>query len=76
MNCGISPISGKLEESALVLGFEDSWLEPRTKADPPISRLTPQFQTPQFQEYRKLWEANFERLDTLLDELKARKNKP
>jgi len=28
------------------------------------------------QEYRKLWEANFERLDTLLDELKARKNKP
>ena len=28
------------------------------------------------QEYRKLWEANFERLDTLLDELKARKNEP
>jgi DNA-binding transcriptional ArsR family regulator len=28
------------------------------------------------QEYRKLWEANFESLDTLLDELKARKKKP
>ncbi len=24
------------------------------------------------EEYRKLWQANFERLDTLLDELKAR----
>src|SRR3954453_22399711 len=28
------------------------------------------------EDFRKLWEANFERLDTLLDELKARKNKP
>jgi DNA-binding transcriptional ArsR family regulator len=26
--------------------------------------------------YRKLWEANFERLDALLDELKARKQNP
>ena len=26
--------------------------------------------------YRKLWEANFERLDALLDEMKARKPKP
>jgi DNA-binding transcriptional ArsR family regulator len=28
------------------------------------------------EDYRKLWEANFERLDALLDELKARKKKP
>jgi len=28
------------------------------------------------EEYRKIWEANFERLDTLLDELKARKKNP
>src|SRR5947209_4342472 len=28
------------------------------------------------EEYRKLWEANFERLDDLLDELKAGKKKP
>jgi DNA-binding transcriptional ArsR family regulator len=26
--------------------------------------------------YRKIWEANFERLDTLLDELKTGKTKP
>ena len=60
-----------LEKAGLISRGRDAQKRPCRIEARPLAEATEWLQ-----EYRKLWEANFERLDTLLDELKARKNKP
>ena len=60
-----------LEKAGLISRGRDAQKRPCRIEARPLAEATEWLQ-----EYRKLWEANFERLDTLLDELKARTNKP
>src|SRR5206468_11346053 len=60
-----------LEKAGLITRGRDAQRRPCRIEARPLAEATEWLQ-----EYRKLWEANFERLDTLLDELKARENKP
>src|SRR4051795_9162882 len=60
-----------LERAGLISRSRDAQRRPCRIEARPLAEATEGLQ-----EYRKLWEANFERLDTLLDELKARKSRP
>jgi DNA-binding transcriptional ArsR family regulator len=60
-----------LEKAGLISRGRDAQKRPCRIEAKPLAKANEWLE-----EYRKLWEANFERLDTLLDELKARKKKP
>ena len=60
-----------LEKAGLISRGRDAQKRPCRIEAKPLAEATEWLQA-----YRKLWEANFEGLDNLLDELKSRKNKP
>lgn len=55
-----------LEKAGLIACGRDAQSRPRRIVAKPLAEATAWLE-----EYRRLWEANFERLDDLLDELKA-----
>ena len=57
-----------LEKAGLVIRGRDAQRRPCRIAAEPLAAANAWLE-----DYRKIWEANFERLDTLLDELKAEK---
>jgi DNA-binding transcriptional ArsR family regulator len=57
-----------LEKAGLITRGRDAQRRPCRIAAEPLARANEWLE-----DYRKIWEANFDRLDTLLDELKAEK---
>ncbi len=55
-----------LEKAGLIIRGRDAQRRPCRIAAEPLAAANEWLE-----DYRKIWEANFERLDTLLDELKA-----
>jgi DNA-binding transcriptional ArsR family regulator len=60
-----------LEKAGLVTRGRDAQRRPCRIEPAPLAEANEWLE-----KYRELWEANFERLDDLLEELKARKKKP
>src|SRR3954453_10560431 len=60
-----------LEKAGLITRGRDAQRRPCRIAAEPLAEANGWLE-----DYRKLWEANFDRLDTLLDELKAGKKTP
>ena len=60
-----------LEKAGLISRGRDAQKRPCRIAAEPLAEANEWLE-----DYRKLWEANFDRLDNLLDELKAEKKKP
>src|SRR4051795_12760856 len=58
-----------LERAGLITRGRDAQRRPCRIAAEPLAEANEWLEG-----YRKIWEANFDRLDTLLDELKARKS--
>ena len=56
-----------LERAGLISRSQDAQRRPRRLEAKPLAEATEWLET-----YRKFWEASFQRLDALLDELKAR----
>jgi DNA-binding transcriptional ArsR family regulator len=59
-----------LERARLITRGRDAQKRPCRLAPKPLAEATAWLET-----YRRLWEANFDRLDALLDEMKKRKPK-
>ena len=57
-----------LEKAGLIIRGRDAQRRPCRIAPAPLAAANEWLE-----DYRKIWEANFKRLDTLLDELKAEK---
>jgi DNA-binding transcriptional ArsR family regulator len=60
-----------LERAGLVSRGRDAQRRPCRLEGKPLAEATDWLE-----HYRRVWEANFQRLDALLDELKSRANKP
>ena len=60
-----------LEKAGLITRGRDAQKRPCRLAAEPLAAANEWLE-----DYRKIWEANFNRLDDLLDELKAEKKKP
>ncbi|MDG3006842.1 ArsR/SmtB family transcription factor [Paludisphaera mucosa] len=58
-----------LEKAGLITRGKDAQKRPCRIAAEPLAEANEWLE-----DYRKIWEAHFDRLDSLLDELKARKN--
>ena len=58
-----------LERAGLISRSQDAQRRPRRLEAKPLAEATQWLET-----YRKFWEASFQRLDALLDELKIREN--
>jgi DNA-binding transcriptional ArsR family regulator len=60
-----------LERAGLISRGRDAQRRPRRIEGRPLALATAWLER-----YRKIWEANFQRLDALLDEMKSRESKP
>jgi DNA-binding transcriptional ArsR family regulator len=60
-----------LERAGLISRGRDAQRRPRRIEGQPLAEATAWLES-----YRQIWEENFQRLDTLLDELKAQEKKP
>jgi len=60
-----------LERAGLISRGQDAQRRPRRLEGQPLA-----FASAWLERYRKIWEANFQRLDTLLEEMKSRESKP
>ena len=60
-----------LERAGLVSRGKDAQRRPRRLEPKPLAAATAWLER-----YRKIWEGNYERLDAILDELKAQRTKP
>ena len=60
-----------LERAGLISRSRDAQRRPRRLEPKPLAEATAWLE-----EYRRFWEGNYERLDALLDELKATQKKP